>query len=57
LPVSTGGFLSDSDWKNVGTATSANPITIYTGTVAQLVATSLDAGSMVSIRDTYENIK
>jgi len=56
LPVSTGGFLSDSDWKNVGTATSANPITIYTGTVAQLVATSLDAGSMVFIRDTYENI-
>jgi len=57
LPASTGGFLSDSDWRDAGAATLANPFTIYTGTVAQILASNVSGTSTAFIRDTYENIK
>ena len=56
-PVATGGMLTASDWINVGGG-SLEPITIYSGSVAQILAIANPAArSVFYIKDTIEHIE
>jgi hypothetical protein len=56
LPAATGGLLTDSNWVAATANSSANAKSIYSGTVAQILAVN-DANGLLFIRDTYSNIQ
>jgi hypothetical protein len=57
LPDATGGMLTSSNWLNVGSG-SSTPLTIYSGTVAQILAVnSTSANTVLYIADTIEHIQ